>query len=71
MNPRTGFWHLWRWPVVLGLLTATGLISALFSDGGAGHVVSWFALGAPVGVALWGGLKRRPGRRDQARPDRS
>jgi uncharacterized membrane protein YecN with MAPEG domain len=50
---RSTFWHLWRWPIVLGILTATGLISALFSDGGSGDVLAWIALGVPIVVALW------------------
>ncbi|MBX3654648.1 MAG: hypothetical protein KF686_10730 [Ramlibacter sp.] len=46
------FWRLWGWPVVLGLLTFSGLISALVSDH-AGDVWSWFALGLPVAVTAW------------------
>ena len=38
------FWRMWGWPIVLGLLTTLGLISALFSDGGFGDIVAcvWF-----------------------------
>jgi hypothetical protein len=41
--------RLWGWPVALGLLSATGLVSALLSDGW-GDVWAWLALGAPVAV---------------------
>ncbi|MBB3177291.1 hypothetical protein [Variovorax sp. Sphag1AA] len=57
---RGHFWHLWGWPIALGLLTVFGLISALFSDGGLGDVLAWFALGIPVAVGIWFGWCRRP-----------
>jgi len=49
---------LWAWPVVLALLTASGLIAALVSDGW-GDAWSWFALGLPVAVTAWFGLRIR------------
>jgi hypothetical protein len=52
---------MWGWPIVLGLLTAFGLISALFSDGGWGDKLAWVALGIPVAVCAWYGW-RRPSR---------
>lgn len=59
MRPVPGsFRQLWLWPLVLGLLTATGLLSALFSDGW-GDVWSWLGLGVPVVVMSWFGLSRR------------
>jgi hypothetical protein len=48
---------LWAWPVTLGLSTASGLASALVSDGW-GDAWSWLALGAPVCVMAWFGLRR-------------
>lgn len=48
------FKHLWRWPIVLGLLTASGLLSALVSDHW-GDWWAWLALGLPVAVMLWYG----------------
>jgi hypothetical protein len=39
-------------PVLLSVVSAVGLISALLGDG-SWDVVSWVALGAPVGVILW------------------
>lgn len=66
MSPRTSaFLALWGWPLVLGVLTAVGLVSALFSDGGLGDVVSWIALGLPVAVCVWFGWLR--GRRGDSR----
>nr|WP_081771301.1 hypothetical protein [Methylibium sp. T29] len=50
--------RLWVWPVVLGVLTATGLVSALLSDAW-GDVWSWFALSVPVAVMTWHGARRR------------
>ncbi|MET3459289.1 hypothetical protein [Variovorax atrisoli] len=55
-----GFWHMWGWPVVLGVLTTFGLISALFSDGGLGDILAWIALGIPCVVCIWYGWCRRP-----------
>lgn len=56
--------RVWRVPLVLGLLSALGLASALFSDG-IGDWVSWLALGAPVAASAWYGLRRGPGRSPQ------
>ncbi|RZI71282.1 MAG: hypothetical protein EOP80_15380 [Variovorax sp.] len=51
--------RMWGWPIALGLLTTIGLVSALFSDGGFGDVLAWFALGVPVVVCAWYGWRRR------------
>ncbi|MDR6885673.1 MULTISPECIES: hypothetical protein [Variovorax] len=58
MKPRHAFRRMWGWPIVLGVLTTVGLISALFSDGGVGDVLAWFALGIPVAVCAWYGWRR-------------
>lgn len=58
MKPRHAFRRMWGWPIVLGVLTSIGLISALFSDGGLGDVLAWFALGVPVVVCGWYGWRR-------------
>lgn len=52
------FWRMWGWPIVLGLLTTLGLITALFSDGGLGDIVAWIGLGTPVVVSIWFGWMR-------------
>ena len=58
---RGHFRRLWGWPIALGVLTAVGLVSALFSDGGLGDAVAWVALGIPVAVGIWFGWCRREG----------
>lgn len=57
---RTPFWRMWGWPIVLGLLTATGLTTALVSDNGWGDWWSWIGLGVPVAVMAWSGWRRPP-----------
>ncbi len=47
--------------VALGVLTAIGLVSALFSDGGFGDMLAWVTLGIPVVACLWFGWLRRRG----------
>ena len=49
--PPTGS-TMWRWPIVLGVATAVGLLSALLGDA-LWDTLSWFGLGAPVTVAAW------------------
>ncbi len=61
MRPRHSFWRLWGWPIVLGLLTSVGLVSALFSDGGMGDMLAWLTLGIPVATGVWFAV--RPARR--------
>jgi hypothetical protein len=51
--------RLWGWPMVLGATSAIGLVSALLADG-AWDAVSWLALGLPVAMGLWHGLRRKP-----------
>ncbi len=58
-KPRHAFRALWGWPIALGVLTAIGLVSALFSDGGLGDVLAWVALAVPVLVGGWYGWGRR------------
>lgn len=52
MKQRTPFMALWGWPIALGLLTATGLATALVSDTW-GDWWSWVGLGVPVVVMAW------------------
>ena len=49
---------IWRWPLLLGLLSAAGLVSALLADG-IWDTLSWAALAVPVGVCGWFSLRRR------------
>ena len=53
---------MWGWPILLGLLTSIGLVSALFSDGGVGDALAWVALGIPCAVGAWYGWRRPPRR---------
>lgn len=51
-----GFRRLWGWPLVLGVATAIGLVSALVGDSFY-DVLSWIGLSLPVLVAarhIWG-----------------
>jgi hypothetical protein len=58
-SQRPHFWRLWGWPIVLGLMTGVGLISALFSDGGLGDALAWATLGIPTALCFWYGWGRR------------
>lgn len=44
--------RVWTAPIVLGVVTAVGLISALLSDT-SGDVLAWLALAAPIVVICW------------------
>jgi hypothetical protein len=50
------FLKLWGMPILFGLLTTIGLVSALLGDG-IWDILSAFALGAPVAAGLWYGLR--------------
>jgi hypothetical protein len=54
----TPFMRMWAAPIILAILTLVGLISALVGDG-VWDLVSAFALGVPVMLCLWFGLRRR------------
>ncbi len=59
MSKHHPFWALWGWPIVMGVLTTTGLITALVSDTW-GDWWSWLALGVPVAVMGWYSWPRAP-----------
>lgn len=46
-------------PLVLAVLIAIGLVTALVGDG-VWDTVSWIGLGAPAAVSLWYGWPLRP-----------
>ncbi|MCD6076239.1 MAG: hypothetical protein K0R89_177 [Ramlibacter sp.] len=50
--------RMWTAPTVLGVLTLSGLLTALVSDGW-GDVWSWIGLGVPVAVMGWYALPLR------------
>jgi hypothetical protein len=53
---------MWGMPILLGCLTAVGLVSALLGDG-VWDAVSALALGAPVVTGAWLALRRRPAKK--------
>jgi hypothetical protein len=42
------FSRVWRWPLVLAVLTVFGLLSALLGQGGIWWGLSWGALAMPI-----------------------
>lgn len=58
MNKHRRFWALWGWPIVMGVLSTTGLLTALVSDTW-GDWWSWVGLGVPVAVMGWYSWSRR------------
>lgn len=58
-TPHRGFLSLWGWPIALGVLTAIGLVSALFSDGGFGDMLAGVCLAIPTAAGIWYGWVRR------------
>ena len=55
---KSPFMRMWAAPILLVILTTVGLISALLGDGMWDHV-SAVALGVPVLLCLWFGLRRK------------
>jgi hypothetical protein len=45
-------WKIFRWPLLLGLSSGVGLVSALLGDG-VWDALSWITLGIPVAVIAW------------------
>ncbi|PJI96951.1 hypothetical protein CLU85_1708 [Acidovorax sp. 69] len=58
MKPRP-FGSLWGGPILMAVLTTTGLATALVSDTW-GDWWSWVGLGVPVAVMGWYGWPRSP-----------
>lgn len=56
---RRGLWMIFRWPVVLAVVSLFGLRSALIGDG-VFDVLSWLGLGVPLGLlgVVWLRLRR-------------
>jgi len=52
------FLRLWGVPIVLGILTAIGLVSALLGDG-VWDAASAVALAVPVLLAVWHSLRKQ------------
>jgi len=49
---------IWRWPLIIALLSAIALLAGLVSDG-TGDLIAWIGLGVPVIVSLWFGYLKR------------
>lgn len=49
-SKRNSLARIWRWPLVLGVLTTFGLVSALLGQGGLWWGLSWIALAIPLVV---------------------
>lgn len=45
------FFHVWRAPIILAIVTIFGLLAALLGTGG-WHVASWIALVVPIVVCI-------------------
>jgi hypothetical protein len=51
-------WRVYGGPLLLGLLSVAGLLSALLSEG-AGRYFSWIAVGAPIVLTVWFFARRK------------
>lgn len=49
---RSVFWKVWGIPIVIGIASTVGLLSALTGDGFY-DLLSWATLGFPVAITLW------------------
>jgi hypothetical protein len=49
---KNNFWKVWGTPLLIGILSAFGLISALAGDN-VWDALSWLTLGVPVVVTGW------------------
>lgn len=52
MSAPLGGSQIWGMPVLLGVISLVGLLSALLGDG-VWDGVSWLALGLPNGIIAW------------------
>jgi hypothetical protein len=61
-KPRSsGNWRtVYGGPILLGVLSTAGLLTALLSEG-AGRYFSWIAVGAPVALTAWFFARRKRG----------
>lgn len=55
---RSTFLHIWKIPVLLGVLTLFGLLAALLGTG-PWHVASWFTLSVPLAAGGWYSFARK------------
>jgi hypothetical protein len=51
-------WTVYGRPLLIGVLSIAGLLSALLSEG-PGRYFSWLAVGTPVALAAWFFVRRK------------
>ncbi|MGY2313693.1 hypothetical protein ACW9I6_03330 [Pseudomonas sp. SDO5522_S412] len=59
---RRGLWMIFRWPLLLFVLSLFGLLSALIGDG-VYDLLSWLSLGVPLGLVGMVWLRLRSAKR--------
>ena len=60
-SPSSGhWWTIYGGPLLIGVLSVAGLLTALLSEG-AGRYFSWIAVGAPVAITTWFFARRKRG----------
>jgi hypothetical protein len=52
------WWTVYGGPLLIGVLSTAGLLSALLYEG-PGRYLSWVALGAPVALTAWFYVRRK------------
>jgi hypothetical protein len=53
-------WTVYSGPLLIGVLSVAGLLTALLSEG-AGRYFSWIAVGAPIVLTAWFFARRKRG----------
>ena len=54
------WWTVYGGPLLLGVLSVAGLLTALLSEG-AGRYFSWISVGAPIAITAWFFARRKRG----------
>jgi hypothetical protein len=49
---RASWWRVFGAPIVIGVLSLAGLLSALLA-GDPGRYFAWFGVGLPIAIAAW------------------
>ena len=57
-RPSRNWWTVYGGPLLIGVLSSAGLLSALLYEG-PGSYFSWLALGAPIALTAWFYARRR------------
>lgn len=51
-EPVGSFWFVWRMPLLMAVVTASGLLAALLGAG-SWRVLAWVALALPLVIGAW------------------